>query len=192
MRILLCSLLLLLLAHPAMARVISSVERWQGRVQLDETTRVDAEGTLIIAPGTQVIASAALEVAGRLEATDVSFSGVDWPGLVLKGAGPETVLTRCRISGASTGISVIGGAPRLSELVLEKNRVGIELRQKSTALVENSQFLGIRGSDYSSRMMSGHAFAVIALINRASSGRIFTAPNRRFFATIVLKRTRPG
>jgi len=160
---LICCLLLQLLAQPVMARVITSVEHWQGEVRIDEPVRVDADGQLIIAPNTQVIASASLEVAGRLQATDVTFSGVNWPGIVLKGADLETVLTRCRVSGATTGISVIGGAPRLSKLVLEKNRVGIELRQKSSALVEDSLFrentrVGLFLKDDVSAVVRGNRF----------------------------------
>lgn len=136
------ALLFLLLTQPATARVISTVERWQGEVIVDEPLRIAPQGTLIITPGTQVVASAGIEVAGRLQADGAELKGEDWPGLTLKGVGPETTLSGCRISGASTGITVIGGAPLLSGLLVAENRVGIELRQKSRATVENSLFRG--------------------------------------------------
>ncbi len=135
-------LLLFLVFLPSLvsARVIDAVERWSGKVQVDEPLRVEKGGQLIIAPGTRVVLSAGIEVVGQLQATDAEFSGVNWPGLVLKGTSTRTWLKNCRISGAQTGISVMGGQPQLQGLVLENNRIGIELRQKSKALVESSVF----------------------------------------------------
>ncbi|WP_169513275.1 right-handed parallel beta-helix repeat-containing protein [Geopsychrobacter electrodiphilus] len=124
----------------AEARIIRGLEHWQGVVRLSESLHVEKTGRLILAPGTHVQSNFEIEVSGVLQATDAAFSGEDWPGLVLKGTGPETKLMNCRFSGAQTAITVIGGAPQFSRLTLENNRIGIELRQKTAALVENSTF----------------------------------------------------
>ncbi len=140
MRFLLIIFLLLNIPTGAAARVIDGPERWQGEIRVTESLRVAKEGRLIIAPGTRVLAEAGIEVAGELQATEVEFSGRNWPGITLKGTSSQTWLKGCRITGAQTGISVIGGAPQLTELLLEDNRIGIELRQKSRARVEDSIF----------------------------------------------------
>ncbi len=140
MQLLLTIFLLCLIPTSTLARVIDGLERWQGEVRVTETLRVTKEGRLIIAPGTRILAEAGLEITGELQATDVRFSGQNWPGLILKGTSAQTWLKNCQISGAQTGITVIGGEPQLVGLLLENNRIGIELRQKSRALVESSIF----------------------------------------------------
>ena len=140
MPILLIICLLFFMPADAVSRVIVGMEHWEGDVRISELVRVEKGGRLTIAPGTQVVAEAGIEIAGELQATDVSFSGLDWPGLILKGASAQTWLKNCQIKGALTGITVIGGEPQLSGLLLENNRVGVELRQKSHALVEKSIF----------------------------------------------------
>jgi parallel beta-helix repeat protein len=138
--LLLC-LICLLLPTPAEARVIKNIERWQGEVHVDEELRVDKGGQLLIAPGTRVVSGAQIEVVGRLEAIEVDFSGDDWPGLVLKGTDAQTLVKNCRVTGARTGIAIIGGEPRVLGSLFEKNQVGIEIRQKSRALIENNRFM---------------------------------------------------
>lgn len=138
---LLFCLIFLLAPHPAQARVVSQIERWQGEVHVDENLRVEKNGQLLIAPGTRVVSSAQIEVVGRLEALEVVFTGDDWPGLVLKGTGSQTLVKNCRVIGARTGISIIGGEPRILDSLFEKNQVGVEIRQKSRALIENNRFI---------------------------------------------------
>lgn len=140
MKALLIFFLIFCLPLVSAARVIEGVERWQGEARIDETLRVEKSGKLILAPGTRVLAFAGIEVAGGIEASDTEFVGEDWPGLTLKGVSSQSWLKKCRISGAITGITVIGGEPHLTDLLLEGNRVGIELRQKSKAVVEGSTF----------------------------------------------------
>lgn len=163
MRSLLFLFLLLPVPISAAAKVIAGVEHWQGEVRVTETLRVEKEGRLIIAPGTRIIAEAGIEIAGELQATDVEFSGQDWPGVILKGNSSQTWMINCRITGAQTGITVIGGEPLLSGLLLESNRVGIELRQKSRARVENSIFrknsrVGLFIKDEVTAVVSGNRF----------------------------------
>lgn len=134
-------LIFLLLPTPAETRVIKTVERWQGEVLVGEELRVEKGGQLLIAPGTRVVSRAQIEVVGRLEAIEVEFSGDDWPGLVLKGTDALTLVKSCRVTGARTGISIIGGEPRVLDSLFEKNQVGIEIRQKSRALIENNRFI---------------------------------------------------
>ena len=163
MRILLYIFLLCLVPTSVMARVIDGLERWQGEVRVTESLRVTKEGRLIIAPGTRVLADAGIEVAGTLQATDVKFSGQNWPGLILKGTSAQTWLKNCQITGAQTGISVIGGEPQLVGLLLENNRIGIELRQKSRARVEKSTFrkngrVGLFIKDEVTSVVTGNRF----------------------------------
>lgn len=140
MRIFLMIFLVVCLPTGVVARVIDGLEHWQGEVRVTENLRVEKTGKLIIAPGTRVIATAGIEIAGEMQATEVEFSGKNWPGLTLKGTSARTWLNKSQILGAQTGITVIGGEPRLTGLLLENNRVGIELRQKSKALVKDSIF----------------------------------------------------
>ncbi len=140
MRFLCLLLFLAFLPTVTAARVIDRTEHWQGEIRLTEALRVEKGGQLIIAPGSRVVSDAGIEIVGQLQAVDVEFNGANWPGLVLKGTDSQTWLKNCRISGAQTGISVIGGEPQLTGLLLEKNRIGIELRRMSKALIGNSIF----------------------------------------------------
>lgn len=161
---LLMCLMFLLLPTQAETRVIHDIERWQGEVHVDEELRVEKNGQLLIAPGTRVVSRAQIEVVGRLEAIEVEFSGDDWPGLVLKGTGTLTLVKNCRITGARTGISIIGGEPRILGSLFEKNQVGIELRQKSRALLEKNRFIensrvGLFVKDESEAIVRQNTFA---------------------------------
>jgi nitrous oxidase accessory protein NosD len=140
MRILLSIFLLFIIPSGVVARVIDGLERWQGEIRVTEPLRVEKEGQLLIAPGTRVLVEAEIEIAGGLQATDVEFSGQNWPGLILKGTSSQTWLKNCRVAGAQTGITVIGGEPQLTGMLFENNRIGLELRQKSNARIENSTF----------------------------------------------------
>lgn len=135
----------LLLPLPAPAQAVSLVGqvRWQGEVLLQESVRVEPDGVLTVAPGSTVTFTAGgLEVAGRLVATGARFTGDNWGGIVLKGCDGRTVLKGCTIDGAGTGILVQGGAPRLEDLTLTGNGVGMEVRQKSAAVVSGCRFRG--------------------------------------------------
>lgn len=139
-RLLVATVLLLVLAAPVQARSLSGTVRWSGTVSLAESVRVEPGAELIIAPGTRVTFSAGqLEVAGRLVADGVEFAG-DWEGILLKGCGPDTVLRRSVIRGARTGVKAVGGSPRLADLTLEGNQVGMELRRKCAAEVSGCRF----------------------------------------------------
>lgn len=131
----------LLLPTLTEARVITDIERWQGEVSVSEELRVAKTGQLFIAPGTRVVSRAHIEILGQLQAIGVDFSGDDWPGLVLKGTDAATLVQDCRVTGARTGITIIGGEPRVLGSRFEKNQVGIELRHKSRALLENNRFI---------------------------------------------------
>lgn len=116
---------------------------WQGKMTLSETVRVEAGATLRVQPGAQIhFTGGELVVAGRLVAREAEFSGTGWLGIVLKGAGADTLLADCTIRDAETGIQVESGAPRLEGLNVTGNRVGIELRQKTDATVSGCRFHG--------------------------------------------------
>ncbi|AMV73235.1 hypothetical protein JCM30471_16380 [Desulfuromonas carbonis] len=143
-RILLIALALLMLPTVGRAGSLVGTVHWSGSVQIDETVRVEPGAELILAPGTRVnFRGGRLEVAGRLVAEQAVFDG-DWEGVMLKGCDGTTILRNCRISGARTGIMAIGGSPRLEELELRDNEVGMELRQKCAARVSGCRFEGNR------------------------------------------------
>lgn len=139
----LLTLLLLLLPTAGWGLTLNADTRWQGVLSFSDSVRVEPGVTLTIAPGSRVSFSAGrLEVAGRLLARDVRFTGKGWEGIVLKGCGSDTQLSNSMIEGARTGLFVVGGAPRLEALTLSGNEVGMELRQKSAAAVRGCTFSG--------------------------------------------------
>lgn len=131
--------ILLLCAAPAQALItLSRDTTWQGQRELREEVRVEAGATLTILAGSRItFSSGHLEVAGRLVADDVTFSGSGWGGILLKGCDSKTIIRNCRIEGAKTGLFVGGGAPRLEGTTLQDNEVGIELKQQSAATIRN-------------------------------------------------------
>lgn len=134
-------LALLLLPVSAPALTLSGDTRWKGDMTIAEAIRVEPGATLTVENGATVhFASGGLEVAGRLLATGARFTGPGWAGIVLKGCDSATILRDCVIEGARTGILVRGGEPRLKDLVLTGNEVGMELRQKSAAAVSGCRF----------------------------------------------------
>lgn len=141
MRYLLLAALLLSLAVPAAALVVDEDTVWEGTLVFEEDVRVLQDVTLTITPGTRVeFSGAGLEVLGTLVATGVEFSGQSWDGLLLKGNGRSTVLTKCVIRGAKTGLTVKGGEPTLEQLELSGNQVGIEIRGKAGGSLSLSWF----------------------------------------------------
>jgi len=143
-RILLLVLAGLLLPAAGRAGTLAGTVRWSGSVNVAETLRVEPGAELIVSPGTRVnFRGGRLEVAGRLVAEQADFDG-DWEGILLKGCDRTTLLRNCRISGAKTGLLAIGGSPRLEELELSDNEVGMELRQKCAARVSGCRFEGNR------------------------------------------------
>jgi len=143
MRRLVVPLLLAFLLLPAAgrARSLTGTVRWQGQVTVSEPLRVAPDAELVVEPGSRItFAGGSLEVAGRLTAREAEFTGKRWPGILLKGCDAGTVLAGCRIAGARTGLKAIGGAPHLEKLILAGNEVGMELRQKSAAVVRGCRF----------------------------------------------------
>lgn len=138
-------LLLLLLSASAPAQTLSRDSRWQGKLQLQESVRVEPGATLTIAPGSQIsfAPGTGLEIAGSLLASKVGFSGTGWQGITLKGSSGSQ-LRDCSIEGARTGLLVSSGAPLLQGLTLRNNEVGVELRQKTSASLSDSHFVGNR------------------------------------------------
>jgi parallel beta-helix repeat protein len=133
----------LLFPLPAWSLILTTNTQWSGEQSFSETVRVEPGVVLTVAPGTVVTFSGGrLEIAGRLEARGARFTGRDWEGIILKGCDAATVLAGCIVEGARTGIFVGGGAPKLERLRLEKNDVGVEIKQKSAAVIENCVFLG--------------------------------------------------
>lgn len=140
---LLTLLTLLLLPISAPALTLSVDTRWQGELTFAEEVRLEPGATLTVEPGATVrFSSGGLEVAGRLVASGVRFTGSEWSGVVLKGCDSATVLRDCTVEGARIGILVRGGEPRLKDLVLSGNETGMELRQKTTAEVSGCRFRG--------------------------------------------------
>jgi len=161
---LLLALLLLGLAAPAWALTLTGAVRWEGTLRFAESVRVEPGATLTVAPGTRVVfAAGGLEVAGTLAARDCRFEGEGWAGLSLKGSGEETRLSGVTVRGAQTGIFVGGGAPRLENLVLVENEVGMEIKQKSRARVDGCRFernrkVGLFVKDDSTPRVTGCTF----------------------------------
>lgn len=163
MRALLC-LALLLAPLPAAALTIEGTVHWRGNLTQTEAVRVEPGARLIIEPGTTVtFTTGGLEVAGSLTAERARLKGRDWSGVVLKGTGKETRLRETTIEGATTGILVLGGAPLLEGLTLKGNQVGIELRQKTEALVDRCRFedntkVGLFLKDGATAAVTGNRF----------------------------------
>ena len=163
MRFLLLILVLLLPAQ-GMAQVLTGRTVWNGSVTVTETTRVERGAELIIEPGTQVVfLSGSLEVAGRLQADSAKFSGDSWQGIVLKGCDNSTTLRNLSVTGAKIGIQVIGGQPLLENNRFVGNRVGVELRQKTSATVRNNRFdangkVGLFVKDGATAVIVGNRF----------------------------------
>ncbi|MDT8441771.1 MAG: right-handed parallel beta-helix repeat-containing protein [Desulfuromonadales bacterium] len=131
----------LLTASPASALVLSGEIRWQGEVEFAESVVIPAGASLTIAAHSRIrFAAGGLEVAGRLLAEQVEFSGRDWDGLVLKNCDATTRLRGVTVRGAKTGLLVQGGAPELVELTLRENQVGLELRGKAAGSLRASHF----------------------------------------------------
>lgn len=130
--------ILLLFAAPVLALTLSRDTTWQGERELREEVRVEAGATLTILPGSKITFTGGhLEVAGRLVADNVDFRGSGWGGILLKGCDSRTIIRNCRVEGAKTGLFVGGGAPRLEGTTLQRNEVGIELKQQSAATISN-------------------------------------------------------
>lgn len=127
--------------EPAGSVVLDESTVWQGAIRVTEKVRVEPDVHLDIRPGSKItFEGGSLEVAGRLTARNVLFTGTNWDGIVLKGSGLDTLIAESEIRGAVTGIRVIGGAPRLEELTFTGNDVGLEVRQQSAATVAGSLF----------------------------------------------------
>ncbi|MDZ4186002.1 MAG: right-handed parallel beta-helix repeat-containing protein [Desulfuromonadales bacterium] len=145
MKKLLVLCLLLLGAAPALALTLSRDTTWQGERKIGEEVRVESGATLTIRPGSRITFHGGhLEVAGRLVAEDVDFSGSGWGGILLKGCDSTTIIRNCRITGAKTGLFIGGGAPRIEGTTLENNEVGIELKQQSSAAISLCRISGNR------------------------------------------------
>lgn len=153
--------LLLLSSAPASAISLNRDTTWQGEKRWDETVRVEPGATLTIRSGSRVNFSAGqLEIAGRLIAEDVLFSGSDWGGIVLKGCDAQTIIRNCRVEGAKTGIFAGGGTPRIETTTVRNNDVGIELKQQSAATIKDCRItdnrkVGLFIKDESTPMVSG-------------------------------------
>lgn len=140
MRLLFC-LMLLLLPLTATAASLTGDTVWRGSKVIKEAVRVEPGATLRIEPGSRIeFQGVGLEIAGRLLAREAILTGGDWPGVTLKGVGSDTLLVDGEISGAQTGLTVGGGAPRIEGVTFRDNRVGLELRQKSDATVSGCLF----------------------------------------------------
>lgn len=176
-------LLVCLLLVPGLAQALSLTGevRWQGEVHQTETVRVEPGASLIIAPGAKVtFAAGQLEVAGRLQARQVSFAGTHWQGVVLKGCASDTLVADSSVRGAEIGIQVIGGEPRIEGTDFESNRVGLELRQ-SQASVSGCRFqdnakVGLFVKDESRAAIINNSF----IGNGKFGCYIFRAQPRRF------------
>lgn len=155
------------LLWPALAAALSIEQPtvWRGALRFGETVRVAPDATLTVEPGTIVhFSGGGLEVAGRLLARKVRFTGDNWQGIMLKGVDGQTRLTECVIDGADTGIDVIGGAPRLERLHLRGNRIGAQLGKKTAALLADSVFednarAGLIVKDGAAPTLTGNLFA---------------------------------
>ncbi|AJF05731.1 right-handed parallel beta-helix repeat-containing protein [Geoalkalibacter subterraneus] len=146
-------MLLFVIIRPVAAQTISEDTHWQGQLSFAETVRVQAGVTLTVEPGAEVSFEAgALDVAGTLQARDARFYGEGWQGIILRGG--ADLLERCVISGAATGVQVMGGAPRLIDVKVEGGTTGIELRRRSQAqlsgcTVRNQAEVGLFAKDES-------------------------------------------
>lgn len=184
---LLLFIILLLVPLQGMAQVLTGKTVWSGSIEQHGTVRVERNAELVIEPGTTVVfQSGSLEIAGRLLAERVDFTGENWQGLVLKGCDASTVIRGVSVRGAKVGVQVIGGEPLLENNSFSANRVGVELRQKTAASVRNNRFdsnskVGLFVKDGASAVIVGNRFErhgqYAAYIYRASpqqfSGNVF-------------------
>lgn len=130
----------LLPAWPAAPLTLEGTTCWHGDRTFAEQVRVNPGAVLIVERGATItFTTGGLEVAGRLQADGVRFTGRNWKGIALKGTDGGTRLTNCRIEGAATGVKVSGGAPELEKLTLTGNQIGMEVRQ-SAAIVRDCLF----------------------------------------------------
>ncbi len=142
MRLFLLLVISFLLVPYSYASTITSKTVWQGQKIITEKVRVEPGSHLVIESGSTIVfKGGSLEVAGRLTARDVKFSGNKWSGIVLKGCGLDTLVAGGEVSGAKIGIQVVGGEPRLEEMTFTDNDIGVELRQQTEATVAGSAFL---------------------------------------------------
>lgn len=180
-------ILILLLSTEATAQILNGKNVWSGTVEVTEMIRVERGAVLIVKPETKVtFLGGSLEVAGQLQADRAEFNGKSWQGIVLKGCDESTVLRKVLISGAKIGVQVVGGNPLLENSRFTDNRVGVELRQKSAAIVRNNRFdqnekVGLFVKDGTTAEVTGNRFErhgqYAAYIYRATpqqfSGNIF-------------------
>ena len=161
-----CLLVLMtaLIASPAWALTLSGDVRWEGKLQFSETVHVEKGATLIVAPGSEIVFTrGGLEVAGTLVARDCRFRGQGWDGLKLKQVDAATQLVDVTIRGARTGIFIGGGEPHIERVKLHHNGVGMELKQKSRAIIlssrfENNKKVGLFIKDDSTPHIEGNRF----------------------------------
>lgn len=178
--------ILLLCAVPALALTLSRDTTWQGQREVREEVRVEAGATLTIRPGSRITFNGGqLEVAGRLLADDVDFNGSGWGGIVLKGCDNTTRIRNCRIEGAKTGLFIGGGAPHLEGTTLQRNEVGIEIKQQSAATIRDCRIsdnrkVGLFIKDESTPDISGCTIAK----NGKYGVYIYRALPARFIANI--------
>lgn len=163
MRFLLFMLVLLLPAQTS-AEVLSGKVVWRGAIEVTEKIRVERGAVLIVEPGSKVtFLGGSLEIAGQLQADHVEFGGNDWSGIVLKGCTSSTILSDVLISGAKIGVQVVGGEPRLENNRFSENRVGVELRQKTAAIIRGNRFkanakVGLFVKDGTTAIITGNRF----------------------------------
>lgn len=111
---------------------------WEGRVLVEQTVAVRAGVRLTIRPGAEIlfVKGTGLEVSGILSAVGTSDRPIrfgsaepapgrgDWKGLLLAGAGDNSVLHRAIVTDAET-VQVHGGAPEISECTIRRMITGI-------------------------------------------------------------------
>lgn len=169
-------------AVTARALVLEADTVWRGELVLDGPVTVPAGVTLRVEPGSRVrFVRGGLTVSGRILARGARFSGEGWTGLVLKGLESDSRLSDCRLSGATTAVTVESGSPRLEGLELRANRIGIELRRKSAATVRGCLFadnsrVGLMVKDGSTAAVVDNRFEH----NGRFGAYIFRARPRRF------------
>lgn len=164
MRVVSVICLLLAWTVSATALTLEAETRWEGEKVFTETVRVAPEVSLTIAAGTKVrFENGGLEVAGRLIADDVNFSGSGWTGILLKGCDETTRISNSIITDAKVGIKLQGGSPTLEALTIADNGVGIEVRGKATGSIVLSRFInnrkvGLFLKDESTTTVTGNIF----------------------------------
>lgn len=142
-------ILALLAGGVCFGKDLSGKVRWSGLVDLDGPVVVRPDATLVIAPGTRIVAASArvkISVQGRLQVegspeAPVSFTGEKgWQGVEFMEASDGSVISWAEFRSASAAISSFATDFRVENCTFRENEFGVRLLRESSPLIINSTF----------------------------------------------------